>query len=79
MIKIYAYGQVENSRIFERAMSQVHVEDAVSAIIADVIDRGDAALREYARKFDKAELENIEVVITHSDIVEELFTKKSMP
>jgi len=61
VIKIYPYGQVPNSEIFARAMSQVHVEDAVSAIIADVIDRGDAALREYARKFDKAELENIEV------------------
>lgn len=31
------------------------------------------------RFFSKEELENIEVVITHSDIVEELFTKKSMP
>lgn len=31
------------------------------------------------RFFSKEELENIEVVITNSDIVEELFTKKSMP
>ncbi len=37
------------------------VETLVAEIIADVRERGDAAVRDYSRKFDKAELEVFEV------------------
>ena len=37
------------------------IRDAVSAIIADVRERGDAALIDLARKFDRAELDSVEV------------------
>ncbi|MBQ3900606.1 MAG: histidinol dehydrogenase [Clostridia bacterium] len=37
------------------------IRDAVSAIIADVRERGDAALIDLARKFDRADLDSVEV------------------
>ncbi len=61
MIRIYDYGQVPNSEIFARKDPAASVEDVVSGIIAQVAARGDAALFEYGRKFDGAELERLEV------------------
>ncbi len=61
MIKIYR-GAADALR---RAESDVERDDkireSVSAIIADVKARGDAALYDYALKFDRAELSAIEV------------------
>jgi len=37
------------------------VERAVASILADVRERGDDALREFARRFDRVELESLEV------------------
>lgn len=37
------------------------LEQAVAEIIADVRDNGDAALRQYAKRFDKVELDELEV------------------
>ena len=37
------------------------IEAAVDAIIADVRARGDEALREYARRFDRAEINSVTV------------------
>ena len=56
MIKIYKYGEVSNDEIFARDNIASGVEDTVAAIIADVVENGDAALYAYAKKFDKAEL-----------------------
>ena len=61
MIKIYNYGEVPNAEIFAREKLSANVEAVVAEIIANVRQRGDAALREYARKFDKAELGDLEV------------------
>lgn len=61
MIKIYKYGEVPNSEIFQRVDTKTGVEDIVSDIIYDVRKRGDAALFEYCKKFDKAELTALEV------------------
>lgn len=61
MIKIYKYGEVDNSEIFARDNISPDVEGVVANIIADVITRGDAALIEYAEKFDKASLYSLEV------------------
>ena len=61
MIKIYNYGEVPNDEIFARENIASNVEGVVTQIIADVRKNGDAALREYARKFDKAELDALEV------------------
>ena len=61
MIKIYSYGEVENSEIFARENISENVEDAVSAIISDVRKNGDRALFAYAEKFDGAKLAALEV------------------
>lgn len=61
MIKIYRYGEVSNDRIFERANIPTNVEGIVTEIIENVKQRGDAALREYSLKFDKAALESFAV------------------
>ena len=61
MIKIYQYGEVSNSEIFARDNISPDVEGVVSEIIANVIKNGDAALYEYAKRFDKAELSSLEV------------------
>ncbi len=61
MIKMYKYGEVPNSEIFARDNIAANVEGVVTAIIADVVARGDEALRDYAKKFDKADLASLEV------------------
>ena len=61
MIRILKYGEVANSDIFARAAPAVNVEAIVSEIIANVRERGDAALFEYCKKFDKAELTTLQV------------------
>lgn len=61
MIKIMKYGAISADEIFARNESELDVSDIVTDIIADVRKNGDAALIEYAKKFDKAELETLEV------------------
>ncbi len=61
MIKIYNYGEVSNAEIFARDNIASNVEGIVSDIIANVINRGDAAIYEYSLKFDKADLKCLEV------------------
>lgn len=61
MIKIYKYGEVENSKIFSRMADSVDVSDIVTDIIENVKKRGDTALFEYCEKFDKATLSSLEV------------------
>lgn len=48
MIKIYNYGEVENSEIFARQNTEENVSRAVSEIIAEVVKNGDKALVSYA-------------------------------
>ena len=61
MIRILKYGEVPNSEIFSRSMPTMNVTDAVAEIIRNVRERGDAALREYTEKFDKATPESLTV------------------
>ncbi len=56
MIKIMKYGQVPNSEIFARVSPTVNVEAIVADIIANVRAKGDKAVLEYNKKFDKADL-----------------------
>ena len=61
MIRILSYGQVSREEIFARTEPAVDVGAVVSEIIADVRSRGDAALLDYCRKFDRADLSALEV------------------
>ena len=79
MIKIYNYGEVSNAEIFARDNIATNVEGIVSEIIANVINRGDEAILEYAKKFDKADLNSLEVTTEEIDeafsLVDEKFVK----
>lgn len=61
MIRILAFGAVPNEEIFSRMEPTADVSAVVGEIIADVRARGDQALLEYCRKFDRAELKSLEV------------------
>ena len=61
MIRIYKYGEVANSEIFARENIDAGVGAVVREIIDNVAKGGDAALREYSRRFDKVDPESLEV------------------
>ena len=55
-------GPEDEARLFDRGRAtDPAVERAVAAIVAEVRERGDDALRELARRFDRVELETLEV------------------
>ncbi len=62
MIAIYQLEDLKPEQILNRDLrAEKNVEDVVDAIIADVRARGDVALKEYALKFDKADVQNLQV------------------
>ena len=61
MIKIYQWGEVPAEEIFARVSPTASVEGIVAEIIAEVINKKDAALFAYAEKFDKVTLSALEV------------------
>lgn len=61
MIRILKCGEVSNSEIFAREIPTVNVEDAVAAILKNVRENGDSALKEYTLKFDGSRLSDITV------------------
>lgn len=68
MIKILKYGEVPNEEIFAREEEAADVAQVVSEIIENVRKRGDEALFEYCKKFDKAELDSL--LVTKEEIEE---------
>ncbi len=61
MIKIMNFSEINRDEIFARAEDKFDVEDVVTEIIDNVKSNGDKALFEYCKKFDKAELDALEV------------------
>lgn len=63
MIRLYRYGEVKNSEIFDRKDTELNsrISDTVSEIIQNVRQKGDTALFEYSAKFDRADLKSLEV------------------
>lgn len=61
MIRTYNYNQVSLEEILTREELKVDVSAPVSKIIDTVRAEGDAALRRYAKEFDGAQLDAIEV------------------
>jgi histidinol dehydrogenase len=61
MIRILRDGEVENKEIFARSTPPVDVTAVVADIIAAVREKGDAALKEYAARFDGAQLDELRV------------------
>ena len=67
MISIYKYGEVSPDEIFARGENSPDVSAPVADIIARVRKEGDDALFSYAKQFDRAELESLEVPATLLD------------
>lgn len=67
MISIYKFREVAPEEIFARGENQIDVSEPVAAIIANVRKNGDAALLQYAKQFDKADLGCLEVPATQLD------------
>ena len=61
MIKMMKYGEVPSSEIFARGTAETDVSDIVADILAEVRQKGDAALLAYAKQFDKADIQALEV------------------
>ena len=69
MVRILSLEAVAPQDIRNRDIrAEADVEAVVDGIIADVRARGDAALRDYARKFDHAELDSL--LVTQAEIDE---------
>ena len=67
MIKIYDRNEVPEEEIFRREEETADVSAPVAEILRDVKERGDAALLDCARRFDKAELSALEVTSRELD------------
>lgn len=61
MIRIMKVGEIAKEEIFARVSPTANVEDIVTDIIATVRKDGDAALRRYAKEFDKVDLQTLAV------------------
>ena len=62
MIQLYRLEDLTPDQVLNRDLrAEKDVEAVVDAIIADVRARGDAALRDYAKQFDGADLDALEV------------------
>lgn len=61
MISIYKFSEISPEEVFTRSKNQIDVSDTVSGIIRNVRINGDAALFQYAKEFDRAELTQLEV------------------
>ena len=72
MIRIYEYSQVDPAEIFQRETPISRVEEPVSAILADVKARGDAAVLEYTTRFDRCALSSLAVT---AEEIEEAFSQ----
>ena len=68
MIKLYQFDELRPEEILNRDIrAEKNVEDVVDGILADVRARGDAALKEYALKFDGASIEELQVTQAEID------------
>ena len=67
MIRIYEFSQVDPAEIFQRETPISRVEEPVAAILADVKKRGDEAVLEYTRRFDRCELDSLAVTAEEID------------
>ena len=68
MIRILQYEKNGNTEIFARQTPTADVRDTVADILKNVRERGDAALLEYAEKFDHAKMNSL--LVTEQEMEE---------
>ena len=66
----------ELARFCAAAAAPAEIRDAVASILADVRARGDAAIADYVRKFDKAELAPAQFRVSATELAGEPITAK---
>ena len=66
-MKIQNLNEIDRSTLFLRRLEDSGVEEIVRGIIADVAQNGDRALIAYAKKFDRAALDSLEVTTAELD------------
>jgi histidinol dehydrogenase len=66
-MKIQNLNETDRSTLFLRRLEDSGVEETVRGIIADVAQNGDYALIAYAKKFDRAALDSLEVTSEELD------------
>ena len=66
-MKIQNLNEIDRSTLFLRRLEDSGVEEIVRGIIADVAQNGDHALIAYAKKFDRAALDSLEVTTAELD------------
>lgn len=59
--KLSDVSEAEMQKLLSRGSGLADVGETVSSVLSDVRTRGDSALREYTKKFDKVELADFEV------------------
>ena len=67
MIRIYEFSQVDPAEIFQRETPISRVEEPVAAILADVKRRGDEAVLDYTRRFDRCDISSLAVTAEEID------------
>lgn len=68
MIKIYEFDKLSKDEILTRAiLSEADIDAAVNAVLADVRQNGDDALRRYTKQFDGAALDALLVTEAEMD------------
>ena len=67
MIRIYEFSQVDPAEIFQRETPISRVEEPVAAILADVKKRGDEAVLDYTRRFDRCAIDALAVTAEEMD------------
>ncbi len=75
MIKIMEYSDEEGKKLVEGLLSRSqleygNVQETVNDILADIRKNGDAALFEYTKRFDKADINAENLVVTKKEIKE---------
>jgi len=77
-MKIYKYPERSQwAEIVERPrLDLTQLNETVSTVLSDIRERGDEAVREYERKFDKAELTSLAVSEAEMDEAEKLVTNE---
>ena len=69
MIKILNSENVTKEEILCRVQAPDNVAPAVDAVLANVKENGDKAIIEYAKLFDKADIDCVEVSQEEMDII----------
>ena len=69
MVDIFRYGKDDMSKVFKRTqLDDSDYISAVDSIVKDVRNRGDEAVFEYCKKFDRQDIDASNILVTDEEI-----------